>query len=392
LTDLDIPETFLWSGVSSGVKNSGKPDLGLAYSSYPSTVAGMFTNSSFPAAPVQYDRLQLDQQNSFRGLIVNSGVANAATGEAGLEDNRSMVHSAAGRLGLRTDQVLSSSTGVIGPRLPVGKINSSIPEAIDQFREDPTEFARAITTTDTETKMVSKSISPLDSSLLGIAKGSGMIRPDMATMLAYLFIDHPVECDTLNDVLRKACRRSFSRISVDGDLSTNDTVMTWAAQIPGLEPVNKNTNGFREFETAVEEVCRELAEMIVKDGEGATRLLEIRVEGAKDREMADAIADAVANSSLVKTALHGGDPNWGRVFASVGSTGYDLNPSDLTIQWSNQTVFDGQPIQFSRDSLDFDSELRQTIEIELNSGDTSSFALTCDLSEEYVRINSEYHS
>lgn len=393
MSELDIPETFLWGGVASGLKKSGNPDLSLAYSSYPSTVSAVFTRNSFPAAPVRDARERLESSRQFRGLVVNSGVANAATGDEGLETNRQMIASSAGGLGLEPAEVLGSSTGVIGEPLPVDTIESGIPEAVDSLAEHPGQFAEAIMTTDTHSKIASTSIPSLDANCLGVAKGSGMIRPDMATMLAFIFLDHPVEESFWQSTLVRACGKSFNRISVDGDMSTNDTVMGWSANLPDVSPVTSDDPNAETIEEAVETVCRDLAEQIVRDGEGATKLIKVTVEDAPDDDVALDVAETIGGSSLVKTAFHGEDPNWGRIFSSVGATGHDLDPDTLSIHLNGHCVFDGQPVDVDQDELDQSmQDDSQHVEVNLGSGSGSSEVLTCDLSSEYVRINSEYHT
>lgn len=388
-----FPETFLWSGVSSGIKRSGRPDLGLAYSSYPSTVSGVFTSNAFPAAPVlnANDRLEGDQK--FRGLVVNSGVANAATGKQGLEANQKMINCASKGLGLEPDEVLSASTGVIGEPLPLETINQGIPEAVDHLQEQPDSFSRAILTTDKTEKRCSKTILDGEATLLGIAKGSGMIRPGMATMLAFLFLDYPVEQSCLDRALTHACEKSFNRITVDGDMSTNDTVLAWAAELPDRAPVRSGTGEAEQLQQTLDSVCYELAEAIVKDGEGAEKTIRIDVKGAPSDRVARRVADSVAGSSLVKTAFHGEDPNWGRIYSSIGATTENLDSERLTIEINGHAVYKEEPVQPVQEQLDQSMKASdQVVTIDLGLGDSTDFALTCDLSAEYVKINSEYHT
>lgn len=375
------------------MKKSGKPDLGLAYSPYPATTAAVFTSNSFPAAPVRDARDKLSDSNQFRGLVVNSGVANAATGEEGLETNQRVIDSSAELMGLDGEDVLASSTGVIGDPLPVDTIEEGLPEAVDNLAEHPGQFAEAIMTTDTRPKIASVEIPSIDATCLGVAKGSGMIRPDMATMLCFLFLDHPVEESFWQSALSRACEDSFNQITVDGDMSTNDTVMAWAANLPNRETVDGDHEAAGEVSDALEDICGDLAEQIVLDGEGATRLIRVTVTGASDETVAEDVADSVANSSLVKTAIHGGDPNWGRIFSATGATAHDLDPGSLRISLNDHTVFDGAPTTPDQESLDQSmSRERQHIEIDLGQGEAVAEALGCDLSAEYVEINAEYHT
>ena len=391
--DQHIPQTFLWAGASSGVKRSGRPDLGLVYSPYPATVSGVFTSNAFPAAPVRDAVNRLEENDSFRGLIVNSGVANAATGEDGIIRNRQMMQEAAEGLGLDGEQMLASSTGIIGEPLPLKKIKQGIPKAVDRLGEDPDPFARAIMTTDTKIKRTSRDLLDGKGSILGVAKGSGMIRPDMATMLAYLFIDLPVEQSVLDQGLSRASRESFNRITVDGDMSTNDTVLAWSAQLPNRPMVQSDTPEADEIFRAIREICTDLAHMIVSDGEGADKTIEIEVNGAPDSEVARRVADSIATSPLVKTAFHGEDPNWGRIFCCIGATGENLDPERLLIKINDIAVFDGKPLSVDQPKLDqsMTSQL-QNVTVDLGMGEARESSLTCDLSGEYVRINAGYHA
>jgi len=353
----------------------------------------VFTRNSYAAAPERDARARLSDSRQYRGLVVNSGVANAATGERGMELNREMMGTAADHLGLSPEDVLASSTGVIGEQLPIDLINKGIPGAVDDLAEHPGQFAEAILTTDTHAKITSTYLPELDASCLGVAKGSGMIRPDMATMLAFIFIDHPVEENVWQRTLAHACVDSFNKISVDGDMSTNDTVMGWASRLPETAPLTEDADEVDELERAVTEVCSDLAEQIVGDGEGATKRIEISVTGAPDKTVARDVANSVADSSLVKTAFHGEDPNWGRIFSSIGATAHELDPNRLTITLNDHEVFDGGPVDVVDTDLDKSmSSDRQTLRINLGMGQAHAEALTCDLSAEYVRINSEYHT
>jgi glutamate N-acetyltransferase/amino-acid N-acetyltransferase len=387
------PETFLWSGVSSGVKKSGSPDLALFRSSYPATVAGVFTNNSFAAAPVREARKRLRERDQFRGLVVNSGVANAATGQRGLEENQDMLREAGQRLGLDESDVLSASTGHIGRFLDLDRITSSLPEAVDELEEDVDEFAEAITTTDTVTKIENRDLPELNAHMTGVAKGAGMIRPNMATMLAFVFLDHPVDPDWWQDALETAVSTSFNEITVDGEMSTNDTVLAFASDRPDRTPVDSSHDLADEIREALEATCGQLARKIVRDGEGATRTLEVLVQEAPSEEAAGEVADSVANSNLLKSALHGGDPNWGRVYSSIGATQLDLDSERITITLDGYTVYDP-----SESIRSVPEELKQSmrdgtdhsVTVNLGDGSGSARRLTCDLTEEYVRINSDY--
>lgn len=389
------PDTFLWSGVSSGVKQSGDLDLGVAYSTYPSTAAAVFTNNTLPAAPVRDAREKLDARDTVRGLVVNSGVANAATGPAGLFACRRVITRTSELLDVEEGSVLAASTGVIGEVLPDDAIRDALPEAVDRLSEDPQAFARAIMTTDTRPKLVSRSVDPLDATLIGVAKGSGMIRPDMATMLGFVFLDHPVEPDWWQTCLSRACSETFNRITVDGQMSTNDTVLALASRRPGRDPINADHAAAEALDRALHGVCDDLARAIVEDGEGATRTFEVSVTGAPDEATAETVARSVADSPLVKIAFYGGDPNWGRIYAAVGATRLEMDPERLSIAIDGFTVYDpaegngGVPPAL-QERMESASEHR--VEIRLGEGRGSYTCRTCDLSEDYVTINAEYHT
>lgn len=390
---MKFPETFLWSGVTSGVKRSGNPDLALVRSSYPAKVAGVFTNNSFAAAPVLEARDRLRENDQFRGLVVNSGVANAATGERGRRDNLRMIEEAAERLGLEGQDVLSASTGHIGRFLDLDRIQEALPNAVDELEENVESFAEAITTTDTATKIVNRSIPELDARMTGVAKGAGMIRPNMATMLAFVFVDHPVDSGWWQNILENAVSSSFNEITVDGEMSTNDTVLAFAADRPDREPVGFDHVQASAMDEALCEVCDELSRKIVRDGEGATRTLEVHVQGGPSERVAGDVADSVANSNLLKAALHGGDPNWGRVYSAVGATRHDLEAEKITISLDGYTVFDPSEDQRSvpeelKESMSTGGE--HSLTVDLGEGDSSARRLTCDLTKKYVEINSEY--
>lgn len=390
---MTTPELFQWSGVRSGVKSSGDPDLALCRCENPATVAGVFTGNTFAAAPVREASKRLLEHSTFRGLVVNSGVANAATGQRGMEDNRRMIGKAAECLGVDETEVLSASTGHIGEYLDLERIGGSLPEAGDALGPDVDDFSTAITTTDTSRKITHRELPELDATVTGIAKGAGMIRPHMATMLAFVFVDRPVEGAWWQRRLEDAVRNSFNRITVDGEMSTNDTVLAFAADRSGIDPVGPDHEGADRLTGALNDVTGELARMIVRDGEGATRLLEVSVTGAPSDLIANDVADSIAGSNLLKAALHGGDPNWGRIFSAVGATERDVNPETTTITMDGFTVYDGSgELRETPEELEerMATEEEHTVTVDLGQGSASTRRLTCDLTEEYVRINSDY--
>ncbi len=389
------PETFLWSGAASGVKQSGKPDLGLAYRAYPADAAVVLTRSALPAAPVRQVRERLGNRETVRGVVVNSGVANAATGRAGRRAADRVTDRAADLLNVDGEAVLSASTGVIGRMLPDDAIREALPGAVDDLQEDPAGFARAILTTDAGPKRASETLEDIDATLAGVAKGAGMIRPDMATMLAFVFLDHPVEPDWWQSRLERACEGTFNRISVDGQMSTNDTVLALAARRPDRDPLGPEHPAADDLEAALESVCGRLAGKIVADGEGATCTIEVTVTNAGSVSEAETAARAVAGSNLVKSAFHGGDPNWGRIYAAVGAAGVELDREALTIGIDGFGVYGPRgetgPLPDGLiESMQTADEHR--VEVDLGAGEAAYTCWTCDLSEEYVTLNAEYHT
>ncbi len=387
------PDNFLWSGVASGVKRKGRLDLGLVYSSFPSTVVGVFTDNSLPAAPVVETRRKLAEYAGFHALLVNSGVANAATGSDGITDARQLEKRLAGQLNIAPEQVISASTGYIGRRLPLPIIYSKLPDVIDGLQSAPEEFSRAILTTDTCTKTVRIPLPALEASLFGVAKGSGMINPRMATMLAFFFLDYPVRAGWLKTQLVRACEGSFNQITVDGDRSTNDTVLAWAAELPGRTPVDGNHPQAGCLTDALHEGAEKLAMEIVRDGEGATKTIEIQVAGASTSGAAARVASAIADSPLVRTAFVKSPPNWGRIYSSIGAAGVALKPEKLAIKIDGTLIFaGGKPVATRAEQKKAPPPGGEghLVQVELGLGDCSTRRVTCDLTEQYVQINAGY--
>ena len=377
----------------AGIRESGGPDLVVVASDRPASAAATFTTNQMRAAPVLLAEETLATGGPTRGIVVNAGCANAGTGAAGLEDARAVVAAAAAHLGCEPHEVLPASTGLIGSRLPVAAILATIPTLrLQGSRAASGRAARAIMTTDTHPKQHAVSTELADGRLIrigGMAKGSGMIHPQMATMLAFLATDAPVEAATLRSLLRPAVERSFNQVSVDGDTSTNDAVIVLANGAAGGPPL---TGADRStFADALDAVCRRLAIAIATDGEGAEHLIEVTVNGAATDADARAVARTVAASSLVKTAVHGADPNWGRIAAAAGRSGVALDPDRMRIWIGDVVVYDGS-------ALDFDERRARRIlrgatvplVLDLLDGTGSGIAWGCDLSAAYVAINSEY--
>jgi glutamate N-acetyltransferase/amino-acid N-acetyltransferase len=387
-----LPKGFKFSAATAGIKASGKPDLALMLSSPGTSAAAMFTKNLVVAAPVEVGRAALTQsRGKMRAVVVNSGNANCATGPAGVRACKSVCAETARLLRIRASQVLPSSTGIIGVPLPADKINSRLPGLIASAGGTPEHlrsFADAILTTDTRPKLASVPLSSGCASVTGIAKGSGMIHPQLATMLVYLLTDVFATPAELKTALRRACAETFNVISVDGDTSTNDTVLVLASGESGISLRNVP----REFETALLQVCRSLAEQIVADGEGVQHVIRLRVEQARTRAEALQVARTIAHSLLVKTAWAGADPNWGRILAAVGRSGINLDVEKISVSIGDQTVCRGAvacPFDEKRAHQEL-SKAECRVGVRLGSGKASVEFLTTDLTPEYVRINADY--
>jgi glutamate N-acetyltransferase/amino-acid N-acetyltransferase len=391
------PKGFTAAGIHSGIKKV-KKDLALIYSSAPAAAAGVFTMNKVPAAPVIVDRLQLARAGTFRAILVNSGNANACTGERGLNDAWTMVRQTAAALGVSEQEVFVSSTGVIGQYLPMEKISAGIREAASFLDTDGhTAAAEAMMTTDKFTKelAVRLNLGGCEVTIGGVAKGSGMIAPNMATMLAFITTDAAIAPALLQSALKTASDRSFNRITVDGDTSTNDMVIALANGLAGNPTITSTSDPlYAPFYEAFEMLLVKLCKMIVVDGEGATKFVEILVMNAASEEDAVCAARTIANSTLVKTAINGEDANWGRILNAVGYSGIDFLPEEVEI------YFDDVPILQKKYSIDFSevdakrvlSQKEIRITVDLNQGSSSASFWTCDLSKDYVAINANYRT
>ena len=387
---------FHCAATACGLKKGGALDLTMVWSDAPASAAGMFTTNRVQAAPVLLDRETLASSGGrVRGVIANAGCANAVTGARGLEDARRMAQCAAGAIGAAPSQVLVLSTGVIGVFLDMPKLESGIAALLSTAaRCGAGDAARAITTTDTRPKIAAAEARLRGGAVrvAGFAKGAGMIHPGLATMLALITTDARLDPPSLERALRAAVTGSFNRISVDGDMSTNDTVLVLASGVSGTA-VGDTDHG--EFTTALTATCASLARQIARDGEGATRLVELRVTGAASEPQAHRVGDAIACSPLVKTAFHGRDPNWGRILAAAGYSGEAVDPDRLCLWFGEgdrvQLLDRGLPVGFDRARASaLLGEDPACIHLDLGLGDASATLWTCDLSAEYVRINAEY--
>ncbi len=384
---------FRASGIACGIKGGRRKDLALIVGDGVSYVAGVFTRNRVKAAPVLVTMERI-RGGRARGVVVNSGNANACTGKQGLRDAQSMTGFVERGLGCRKGEILVCSTGVIGEPLPVGKIKGAVGRLVDGLSPSGWyDTARAIMTTDAFPKIDFRreTIGGKDITLLGIAKGAGMISPSMATMLAFFVTDACIKPRLLRKALRRAVDESFNRITVDGDTSTNDTVLIFSNS-NGKE-IKEGGPSFEHFCSLLKHSALRLARMIVEDGEGATRFVEVRIEGASSRADAEGMARGIANSVLVKTALFGGDPNWGRIMAVIGRSAEGIDPSRVDIYFDNvQVVKGGCGAGNERKAERVMKKRDITITVDCNMGRYSFFLWTTDLGYEYVRINSEYRT
>jgi glutamate N-acetyltransferase/amino-acid N-acetyltransferase len=386
---------FLAAGVSAGLKKNGQKDLGLLFSTVPAVAAGVFTRNRIKAAPVVLDRKRIETGNG-RAILVNSGNANCCTGEQGMKNALAMAKAVAAGLDLPVEQVLVASTGVIGEQLPIHKIKTAVPALLDALKpEGLSELAEAMMTTDTVPKLVAIK-SHLDGKgfhLAAVAKGAGMIRPDMATMLCFVISDIELPATVMQTMLNAAVDRSFNRITVDGDMSTNDTVIFMANGASGVAAEMPEAR--QVVQSVLEDALLQLARLCVKDGEGATKLVEVRVNGAASDPDARSVADAVANSSLVKTALFGQDANWGRILAAAGRAGVLIDPGRVDVYFDKVMMVKdglgrGKPVEAEATAVLKKPEFVITIDLKMASGSAS--VLTCDFSIDYVKINAHYRS
>jgi glutamate N-acetyltransferase/amino-acid N-acetyltransferase len=388
------PEGFLAGAISAGInkKAGDKLDLAILFSEVPCVAAALFTTNRIKSAPVVLTQQRL-KQGKAGAVVVNSGNANACTGDKGFAHAVEMAKLTAEGIGILPEDVLVASTGVIGVPLPMKRIRASIDQII-LSRDGGHELAKAVMTTDTFAKETAVTVKVGDGgfSIGGAAKGSGMIHPDLATLLCFLTTDAAVELDFLKSVLKRAVDVSFNMISIDGDTSPNDTVLLMANGLAGGEPIAAGNAQANTFQQALEQVCIYLAKWVARDGEGASRLIEVTVSGVPSPAEARSAARAVVSSSLVKAAVHGADPNWGRIMAAVGRSGVEVVESKTDLYIGNTPVVKaGRALPFSKRSvIQLLKGKEVSISLNLNLGSSSATAWGCDLSEEYVTINSRY--
>lgn len=389
---------FRAAAVNSGIRGKDRLDLALIVCDKPAVVAGVFTSSLVKAAPVLLD-MERCKSGKGQAILVNSGIANACTGEEGMRLARLTTAMAADALNIAPELVQVCSTGIIGQQLELACFQRGIPKAAQALAVDGlVDVAQAIMTTDTFRKIAVRTalIDGKPVKLLGMAKGAGMIMPNMATMLSFILTDAKIDHDLLHSVLKKAAAKTFNAITVDGDTSTNDTVLVLANGLAEHPPIAEDRpEALRAFGAALEDLCKELALMIVRDGEGATKLVTIRVRGAASELQADQAARTVANSNLVKTAFFGEDANWGRIIAALGRSGAQFDQRRVDIAFDEVFMVKqglGQGSEVEKRATEVLKKPEFVVTIDLHAGEGSKDIHTCDFSLDYVKINADYRS
>lgn len=392
---ITYPYGFSAYGLHSGIKKEKKEDLSLIYSSLPCVAAGTFTTNRFKSYSLIWSLKNI--KNPIYAVIINSGNANACNGKENYEKTKQVVEKLAEKLNIESRNVLFASTGIIGKPLPSEKILSSLDELIENLSiEGHTQAAKGIMTTDTFTKEACFDTDikgrKKNVSIGGMAKGAGMINPEMATMLGFITTDAVIDREALEMALKECVYNSFNMITVDNDTSTNDMVVCLANGAARNKRIHKNTDDYFKFVEGLKSICVNLAKMIVKDGEGATKFLEVRVKGGWCEKDVKRIAKKVAGSNLVKTAIYGSQPNWGRIISTIGSCKAKFKPENVKLKICGINVFeDGQPLKFNEKSLVEKLKNKEIlIEIDLKNGKFQAISWGCDLTEEYIKINKGY--
>ncbi|MCM3764849.1 bifunctional glutamate N-acetyltransferase/amino-acid acetyltransferase ArgJ [Neobacillus niacini] len=390
-----LAQGFKAGGMHCGVKRK-RLDLGYIVSEVPASVAGVYTTNIFQAAPLLVTQESIAKENKIQAILVNSGNANACTGEQGLKDAYAMQKQFAVQLGVKDHHVAVTSTGVIGELLPMEKIQAGISEILLEEYEAQDNFLQAILTTDTCVKhtAVQLQIDGKTISIGGAAKGSGMIHPNMATMLGFVTTDANVAHEDLLTALRDITNQTFNMITVDGDTSTNDMVLVMANGLAGNDQLTKDHPEWDTFVSGLKMVSESLAKKIARDGEGATKLVEVEVNGAFSKEAATVVGKSIISSNLVKTAIYGTDPNWGRIVTAAGYSGVPIEPNKIQVAIGPYKVFEnGMPSVFVEEEVKKYMESENVkISVELNQGDFSATAWGCDLTYDYVKINASYRT
>lgn len=390
-----LPKGFKAGGMHCGIKRK-RLDLGYIVSDVPATVAGVYTTNIFQAAPLLVTQESIAKENKVQAVLVNSGNANACTGEQGLLDAYKMQKEFAKELGIQEHLVAVTSTGVIGELLPMDQVESGIKQILQTKYENEENFKQAILTTDTCIKQIAVQVK-IDGKTVtigGAAKGSGMIHPNMATMLGFVTTDANVANEDLLSALKDITNQTFNMITVDGDTSTNDMVLVMANGLAGHEQLSKSHPDWDVFKEGLKIVSEELAKKIARDGEGATKLVEVQVNGAYSHNAARAVGKSIISSNLVKTAIYGTDPNWGRIVTAIGYSGVPVEPNCIEVSIGTFKVFEnGLPCPIVEEEVKEYLELDTVkIIVELNQGDYDATAWGCDLTYDYVKINASYRT
>lgn len=398
------PKGFLAAGIRAGIKpGSEKKDMAMIYSEQPAVLAGTFTRNIVKAAPVKWDQKLVKEQEAIRAVVVNTGIANACTGTEGYENTQEEAALAAGLLNLKQEEIAIGSTGVIGQQLPMDIIKEGIHQLVQKIAHDwqsSRDAAEAILTTDTKSKeaAVSVEIDGKEVIIGGICKGSGMIHPNMGTMLGYIATDAAIDKELLQELQKEIVEDTFNMISVDGDTSTNDTVLVMANAMSGCKKIQEKDRDYEAFREGLLYVNRELAKQIAGDGEGCTKLFEVHVEGADTKENARILSKSVVTSSLTKAAIYGKDANWGRILCALGYSGVNFDPEKVDIAFESAAgtidiVKDGIAADYSEEeATKILSEEKVTAKIHVHNGEEEATAWGCDLTHDYVSINADYRS
>jgi glutamate N-acetyltransferase/amino-acid N-acetyltransferase len=390
-----LPKGYKAGGMHCGIKKK-RLDLGYIVSEVPATAAGVYTTNIFQAAPLLVTQESIAKEHKVQAVLVNSGNANACTGEQGLKDAFTMQQGFADELGIQSHLVAVTSTGVIGDLLPMDKVNAGIKQILTSEYENEENFKQAILTTDTCIKQIAVQLK-IDGktvSIGGAAKGSGMIHPNMATMLGFVTTDANIGHEDLLYALKDVTNQTFNMITVDGDTSTNDMVLVLANGLAENHQLTKEHPDWDLFVNGLQIVCAELAKKIARDGEGATKLVEVQVTGAYSSNAARAVGKSVISSNLVKTAIYGTDPNWGRIVTAIGYSGVPVEPNSIKVSLGHIAVFEnGLPCRFiEEEAKEYLEQENVKILIELNQGDYSATAFGCDLTYDYIKINASYRT
>lgn len=390
-----LPKGFKAGGMHCGLKRK-RLDLGYIVSEVPATAAGVYTTNIFQAAPLLVTQESISKENKIQAILVNSGNANACTGDQGLIDAFEMQKDFSDELGIQNHLVAVTSTGVIGELLPMDPLRAGIKQILHSEYEAEANFLNSILTTDTCVKhlAIQLKVDGKTVSIGGAAKGSGMIHPNMATMLGFVTTDANIAHDDLLFALKEVTNQTFNMITVDGDTSTNDMVLVMANGMAENEQLTTNHPDWDLFVNGLKIVCETLAKKIAKDGEGATKLIEVQVNGAYDTNAARAVGKAIISSNLVKTAIYGTDPNWGRIVSAIGYSGVAVEPNAIKVSIGQYPVFEnGLPCPIVEEDVKEYLELETVkILVELNQGDYSATAWGCDLTYDYVKINASYRT